>query len=81
MVSGYTPEQVFTGRYHEIAKLKQQVLDERYELTPERFVRGRSAVPMPPKSVAINPVTQTDEAIEVSDRVNFPTLSAAGHAR
>jgi len=80
-LAGYTPEQVFTGRYQEIAKLKQQVLDERYELTPERFVRGRPAVPMPPKSVAINPVTDTDEVTEDSDRVNFPTLSAAGHVK
>ncbi len=80
-LAGYTPEQVFTGRYSEIAKLKQQVLDERYALTPERFVRGRSAVPMPPKSVAINPVTDTDDTTQESDHVNFPTLSAAGHAQ
>ena len=80
-LAGFTPEQVFSGRYVEIAKLKQQVLDRRYALNPERFVQGRPRIPMPAKSVAINPVTDTAEATEASDRVNFPTLTAAGYAK
>ena len=80
-LAGYTPEQVFTGRYQEMAKLKQQVLDERYSLNPERFVRGRPTAPMPPKSVVINPFTDSDGDTENNDCVNFPTLSAAGYAK
>ncbi len=80
-LAGFTPAQVFTGCYQEIAKLKQQVIDERYTLNPERFVRGRPTVPMPPKSVAINPVTDIEGVTEDSDCVNFPTLAAAGYVR
>ena len=80
-LAGFTPEQVFTGRYVEVAKLKQQVLDERYALNPERFVQGRPRIPMPAKSVAINAATDAAEATEDSDRVNFPTLTAAGYAK
>ena len=38
-------------------------------------------MPMPPKSVAINPVTDADVNAENNDRVNFPTLSAAGYVK
>jgi putative transposase len=79
-LSGFTPEQVFSGRYREIAKLKQQVLDDQYALTPERFVRGRPTVPVPPKNVAINPVTESERDTKNCDCVNFPTLTAAGYA-
>ena len=57
------------------------MLDDRYALNPERFVRGRPTVPMPPKSVAINPVTDADVNAENNDGVNFPTLSAAGYVK
>lgn len=77
-LAGFTPEQVFTGCYHEIALQKQRALDERYKRNPERFVHGRPRLPMPPKSVAINPVVPTDGESVVDDRVNFPTLTAAG---
>lgn len=80
-LAGFTPEQVFTGHYHEIAKLKQQALDARYACNPERFVRGRPAVRMPPTSVAINPVLPNEDGIIVEERVNFPTLPAAGYAK
>lgn len=80
-LAGFTPEQVFTGRYHEVAKLKQQALDARYARNPERFVRGRPRVAMPPESVAINPILPNEEGIIVDDRVNFPTLSAAGYRK
>jgi len=43
-LAGFTPEQVFTGRYHEVARQKQQVLDSRFEKNPERFVKGRPHV-------------------------------------
>ena len=77
-LAGFTPEQVFTGRYVEVARLKQQALDASYERNPERFVRGRPRVAMPPESVSINPVVPDENGI-VDDRVNFPTLTAAGY--
>lgn len=80
-LAGFTPEQVFTGRYLQIAELKQRVLDERYALNPERFVMGRPTVEMPAKNVAINPITETDSEGAKNDCVNFPTLSAAGYAK
>jgi putative transposase len=80
-LAGFTPEQVFTGRYREVARLKQRVLDERYKRNPERFVRGKPTVPMPAKSVAINPVTEIEGVTDGSDCVNFPTLTAAGYVR
>ena len=80
-LAGYTPEQVFTGRYHEIAEQKQQALDERYGLNPERFVMGRPMVKMPPKTVAINPVSESEGELAGDDRVNFPTLTAAGYVK
>lgn len=76
-LAGFTPEQVFTGRHHQIAADKQAALDRAYQARPERFVRGRPRVSMPPDTVTINPVTSEDIADGVSDNVNFPTLSRA----
>ena len=80
-LAGFTPEQVFTGRYRNVADQKQQALDERYRQNPERFVGGRPIVSLPPSEVAINPVTATNECDAVNDRVNFPTLTAAGYVK
>lgn len=80
-LAGFTPEQVFTGRYHEVAKDKQRALDKRYQKNPERFVMGRPLVTMPPTTVAINPITLNDENDILTDRVNFPTLAAAGYVK
>jgi len=80
-LAGFTPEQVFTGSYHEIAKAKQHALDLGYQKHPERFAKGRPIVPMPPKTVAINPITANDDGEYVDDRVNFPTLTAAGYVK
>ena len=75
-LAGFTPEQVFTGRYIDVAKQKQQALDARYAQNPERFVKGRPKVKLPPKWVAINPLLD-DEGELIADHVNFPTLTAA----
>lgn len=80
-LAGYTPEQVFTGRYREVAIDKQKALDERYALNPERFVKGRPIVSLPPESVAINPIVQSEDGNVIDDRVNFPTLTAAGYVK
>lgn len=80
-LAGFTPEQVFTGCYHEVARQKQRALDHRYEPNPERFVRGRPTVSMPPEAVAINPVLAAGGDSIIDDRVNFPTLRAAGYVK
>lgn len=74
-LAGFTPEQVFTGRYQQIATEKQQALNQRYASNPERFVHGAPKVPMPPSQVLINPVSEHDIAAGVSAAVNFPTLN------
>lgn len=78
-LSGFTPEQVFTGRHRAIAEQKQQVLDARYLRNPERFVKGRPLVKLPPSYVAINPISVEPGQENIDDRVNFPTLTAAGY--
>lgn len=80
-LAGFTPIQVFTGSYHDVAEQKQRALDERYQQNPERFVRGRPTVGLPPQSVAINPIEFSDDGTTGSDRVNFPTLTAAGYVK
>jgi putative transposase len=74
-LNGYTPEQVFTGRYQEIALQKQTALDARYALNPERFVRGAPKIALPPTNAEINPVTALEIENGVSTDVNFPTLN------
>lgn len=76
-LAGFTPEQVFTGRYRAIAAQKQAALDAGYKAKPERFVKGRPSVPMPPTVVTINPLTSEQIDAGESTAVNFPTLSAA----
>ena len=80
-LAGFTPQQVFTGCYHEVARQKQRALDDRYERHPERFVHGRPTVAMPSETVAINPVIGTGEDSMIDARVNFPTLTAAGYVK
>ena len=74
-LNGFTPEQVFTGKYLEISAVKQQALDRRYAQNPERFVAGPPTVKMPPASVYINQVTPEDLDKGATDQVNFPTLN------
>ncbi len=79
-LAGFTPEQVFTGCYQEVAKQKQRALNTRFEKNPERFVKGCPRVKLPPEFVAINPIASEESAGSVvGDCVNFPTLTAAGY--
>lgn len=50
----FTPGDVFHKRVPEIAIRRQQALDAAYEAHPERFVRGRPIVALPPDRVHIN---------------------------
>lgn len=50
----FTPADVFHGRIAEVAAVRQTALDARYASNPERFVRGRPTVRLPPTRVHIN---------------------------
>jgi len=76
-IGGYTPEQVFTGRFELVHAQRQQALDAQYRRHPERFVQGAPVAPRPPEWVTINPVTPEAADTGESLGVNFPTLSAA----
>lgn len=76
-LAGFTPEQVFTGCYQEVATAKQAALDAHYARHPERFVNGPPVVPLPPSEVTINPVTEEERAAGLRSTVNFPTLPIA----
>ena len=80
-LSGYTPAQVFTGDYQQVARKKQQALKKGYQKNPERFVKGRPMISVPPSTVAINPITDEDKYEDLDDTVNFPTLTAAGYVK
>lgn len=76
-LNGFTPHQVFSGDYRDIAKTKQAALDGVYHRHPERFTKGRPVVQMPPSEVCINPVP-ADAGPAIHERgVNFPTLNRA----
>jgi putative transposase len=78
-LAGYTPAQVFTGQWKEVAAIKQRTMDAAYLAHPERFVAGPPVVKSPPKIVTINPVTPEDLAEGATDQVNFPTLPIVKH--
>ena len=78
-LSGYTPEQVFTGRHKEVEKKRSEALDAAYKANPERFVLGRPNAGVVPEVVEINPVVLDNNELDPpSTCVNFPTLKAAG---
>lgn len=72
-LAGFTPQQVFTGDYLELAQQRQAVLDAAYARHSERFVKGRPLVAMPPQDVYINPAPEGDDS-KTEAGVNFPTL-------
>ena len=73
-LEGFTPAQVFTEQHLKLARVRQQALNAQYQAHPERFVRGKPIVRMPPSVVYINPA-MTDAGIpDPHATVNFPTL-------
>jgi putative transposase len=62
----FTPADVFFGRVPELAASRQRALDAAYLAHPERFVRGRPRVRLPPARVAINPIDPGTPATTVS---------------
>lgn len=72
-LGGFTPEQVSTGTFRDVAIEKQRAFDAIYERHSERFVKGRRLIELPPSVVAINPVPLELEGT-IEDRVDFPKL-------
>jgi hypothetical protein len=52
----FAPADVYFGRVAEEAARRQAALDAAFAAHPERFVKGRPVVPLPPREVAINPL-------------------------
>lgn len=63
----FTPADVFIGRVPELAATRQRALDAAYEAHPERFVRGRPRVRLPPDKVVINPIDPGTPLTTVSE--------------
>jgi putative transposase len=53
----FTPADVYFGRVDQVARQRQQALDEAHARHPERFVHGPPRLARPPSSVSINPPT------------------------
>jgi putative transposase len=55
----FTPEDVFTGRVEDVARVRQCALDEAFRRQPIRFPRGKPSVRRPPSRVETNPLSHT----------------------
>lgn len=55
-LNGFTPAQVYTGKYKAVAKTRQAALTRYYQEHPERFVRGKPTSTLPPEVTCINPI-------------------------
>jgi putative transposase len=58
----FTPADVFFGRVPELAATRQRALDAAFDAHPERFVRGRPRVRLPPTKVVLNPIDPGESA-------------------
>ena len=76
-LAGFTPQQVFSGDYVGLARIRQRALDSAYANHAERFTKGPPTVKMPPEVVYINPVPEEGGEATAESGVNFPTLSYA----
>ncbi|WP_112135935.1 integrase core domain-containing protein [Marinomonas primoryensis] len=76
-LGGFTPEQVFTGDYIDLTKIRQSALDQAYKAHPERFIKGPPKAAQPPTSVSINPIPDDADQEVIEKGVNFPTLPRA----
>lgn len=76
-LAGFTPSQVFKGQCTTPSSARQTTLDGHLKTHPERFVKGRPRINMPPGSVFINPVQPNEQGEDTNTAVNFPTLQAA----
>lgn len=64
----FTPADVFLGRVHEVATIRQQALDDHYARFPLRYINGPPVVKHPPAQVCINPdqAVPADQLLQTS---------------
>lgn len=74
----FTPADVFFGRVAALAATRQVALDAAYAAHPERFVRGRPAVRLPPAKVAINPIDPGAPTQTAADVLRAATSALPG---
>lgn len=75
----FTPADVFFGRVAELAAIRQRALDAAFDIHPERFVRGRPHVRLPPAKVVLNPIDPGENAAALLPSIPvLPGLSQAG---
>lgn len=76
-LSGFTPADVYSGEYLELARTRQLALTDMYERHPERFVQKPPKVVALATAVEINPVPPDNaDGTPCLDQVNVPTLPA-----
>ena len=81
----FTPADVFFGRVPELAATRQHALDAAFHAHPERFVRGRPRVRLPPAKVVLNPIDLGESAdallppIPVLPGLNQPGATVTAH--
>jgi putative transposase len=73
----FTPADVFFGRVAGLAETRQLALDDAYQAHPERFVRGRPVVRLPPAKVTINPL---DPGAPNQTAAHLLTATTSSHA-
>jgi putative transposase len=74
----FTPADVFFGRIPALAANRQRALDAAYQAHPERFVRGRPNVRLPPSKVTINPIDPGASRHSVGDLLSDAAALHAG---
>jgi putative transposase len=68
----FTPADVFFGRVPVLRRHRQRAVDDAYDAHPERFVRGRPYVRLPPAKVAINPIDPGTPLQTAAELINAP---------
>src|SRR5699024_2572300 len=51
----FTPEDLYTGQFEALWRIRQAAMDRHYAAHPERYVQGPPQVARPPAVVSINP--------------------------
>jgi len=75
----FTPADVFFGRVAQLSGQRKAALDAAYRAHPERFVRGRPTVALPPERVVINPLDPGAPVMTAEQFMHVPTSTGAAN--
>ena len=70
----FTPADVYLCRTLEIAKQRQEILNEAFSSHPERFVKGQPKVKLPPSEVHINREVESIGSVSETHTAPLPLL-------